>query len=144
MTKPGALANERSNGKGEATGFGEFADLRRSVPFPGFAAMIQISKGAIAVIFVSRRTSDDPEGYARAAAEMEEEVISAPGYIGHDSVSTADGTAITVSYWRDPQSAAEWRAHVRHSEVRQEGRARWYSWYRLIVAEVDRAHHWHK
>ncbi len=106
--------------------------------------MIQISKGAIAVIFVSRRTSTDPTGYASAAAEMEEEVVKAAGYIGHDSVSTADGRAITVSYWKDAQSAAEWRAHFRHAEVRQEGRAAWYRWYRLIVAEVDRAYDWHK
>ncbi len=106
--------------------------------------MIQISKGATAVIFVSRRTSTDPGGYASAAAEMEEEVVKAAGYIGHDSVSTADGRAITVSYWKDAPSAAKWRAHVRHSQVRDEGRARWYHWYRLIVAEVERAYDWHK
>ena len=106
--------------------------------------MIEISKGNVAVIFVSRRTSIDPEGYARAAAEMEEAVAAAPGYLGHDSVGSPDGRGITVSYWKDEASAAAWRAHARHTEVRADGRERWYDWYRLVVAEIGRAYDWHK
>ena len=106
--------------------------------------MIEIKKGSVAVIFVSRRASSDPEGYARAAAEMEAEVAKAPGYLGHDSVSSAAGEGITISYWQDEASAAAWRAHARHSEVRAEGRARWYDYYRLVVADVIRARDWHK
>lgn len=106
--------------------------------------MIHIKKGNVAVIFVSRRASSDPEGYARAAAEMEAEVAKAPGYLGHDSVSTPAGEGITISYWEDEAAAAAWRAHARHSEVRAQGRERWYDFYRLVVAEVVRAHDWHK
>ncbi len=65
-----------------------------------------IETGCIAVIFVSRRTGEDAEGYARAAAEMEQEVARAPGYLGHDSVGAPDGAGITISYWRDEASAA--------------------------------------
>ncbi len=106
--------------------------------------MSAIEKGCIAVIFVSRRTGADAEGYARAAAEMEEAVASAPGYLGHDSVASADGAGITISYWRDEASAAAWRAHARHAEVRGEGRAHWYEYYRLVVAEVARAYDWRR
>jgi heme-degrading monooxygenase HmoA len=106
--------------------------------------MIQIRTGNIAVIFVSRRGRDDPEGYARAAAEMEAEVVSSPGYLGHDSVGSADGQGITVSYWKDEESVAVWRAHERHSRVRAEGRERWYDWYRLVVANVSRAYDWQR
>ena len=106
--------------------------------------MIGIKKGTVAVIFVSRRASSDPEGYARAATEMEAEVAKAPGYLGHDSVSSPAGEGITVSYWQDEASAAAWRAHARHSEVRKEGRERWYDHYRLVVAEVIRAYDWQK
>jgi heme-degrading monooxygenase HmoA len=101
-----------------------------------------IEKGSIAVIFVSRRTGADAEGYARAAAEMEQAVASAPGYLGHDSVSSADG-GITISYWRDEASVAAWRAHARHSAVRQAGRDHWYDFYRLVVASVMRSDEWH-
>jgi heme-degrading monooxygenase HmoA len=104
--------------------------------------MIQVNKGNITVIFVSRRTDRDPEGYARAAAEMEQAVATAPGYLGHDSLSVAEGRGITISYWQDRESAAAWRAHARHTAIRAEGRKHWYDWYRLVVAEVDRAYDW--
>ena len=106
--------------------------------------MMQIRKGNVAVIFVSRKTDADPEGYARAASEMEEEVGRAPGYLGHDSVGSADGSGITVSYWEDHASAAAWRAHARHSAVRDQGRKHWYEFYRLVVADVSRAYDWQK
>lgn len=106
--------------------------------------MNEIKRGSIAVIFVSRRSVGDAEGYARAAAEMEAEVARAPGYIAHDSVSSEDGRGITISYWTDAASVAAWRAHARHAEVRAEGRKSWYDHYRLIVAEVDRAYDWTK
>jgi heme-degrading monooxygenase HmoA len=106
--------------------------------------MTEIKKGAVAVIFVSRRSAFDPEGYALAAAEMEAEVAKADGYIGHDSVGSPDGRGITISYWRDEAAALAWRAHARHSEVREQGRAGWYEHYRLVVAEVTRAYDWLK
>ena len=106
--------------------------------------MIQLRKGHVAVIFVSRRTQSDPVGYARAAAEMEREVVNAPGYLGHDSVSSPEGQGITISYWEDEASVAAWRAHARHAEVRGEGRQHWYDWYRLVVADVTRAYDWRK
>lgn len=105
---------------------------------------MQIRKSNVAVIFVSRKSNEDPEGYARAATEMEEEVARAPGYLGHDSISALDGSGITVSYWEDHASAAAWRAHARHSEVREQGRKHWYEFYRLVVADVTHAYDWHK
>lgn len=103
-----------------------------------------MDKGSIAVIFVSRRTGGDPEAYARAAEEMDEAVRSAPGYLGHDSVSGSDGGGITISYWRDMESVAAWRDEARHSAIRAEGRASWYESYRLIVARIERSHDWFK
>lgn len=106
--------------------------------------MIDITKGSVAVIFVSRRSTADPEGYALAAAEMEEEVVKATGYLGHESVSLPDGLGVTISYWSDEESAFGWRSHARHSEVREQGRKHWYDWYRLVVADVSRAYEWHR
>lgn len=106
--------------------------------------MLEIKKGNVAVIFVSRRTRSGSEDYARAAAEMEAAVAKAPGYIGHDSVGNPDGEGITVSYWQDEAAAADWRANARHAAVRAEGREHWYHSYRLVVAEVTRVHDWVK
>ena len=103
--------------------------------------MVEPPPGAIAVIFVSRRTADDDEGYAAAAAEMEEAVRASPGFLGMDSAPRSeDGTGITICYWEDEAGVAVWREHERHTEVRQEGRLRWYHWYKVIVTRVDRGY----
>jgi heme-degrading monooxygenase HmoA len=75
---------------------------------------------------------------------MEAEVARAPGYLGHDSVGSPDGQGITISYWDSHEAAAAWRAHARHSQIRDQGRRQWYSFYRLIVADIARAYDWHK
>ena len=106
--------------------------------------MTHSGNGTVAVIFISARTDADDEGYTDAAAEMEAAVQRMDGYIGMDSVRGEDGTGITISYWRDEEAAAAWRAHTRHSEVREEGRRRWYHRYRVVVARVERAYSWSK
>jgi heme-degrading monooxygenase HmoA len=98
--------------------------------------------GAIAVIFISRRGGGDPEGYARADEEMNSAVRKARGYLGHDSISTAEGRGITISYWTDREAVAEWREEARHASVREEGRRSWYDHYRLIVTTIERSHEW--
>lgn len=98
--------------------------------------------GQTAVIFVSARTRGDAEGYAAAAAMMEEQVVLQPGYCGSHSARGPDGVGITVSYWKDDAAARAWRAHAEHGAVRAQGRARWYDWYKIIVATVTREHGW--
>ncbi len=99
--------------------------------------------GSIAVIFVSRRTAVDDEGYAEAAAEMEAAVRASPGFLAMDSAARAeDGTGITICYWTDEAGVAIWREHERHTEVRAEGRRAWYHWYKVIVARVERGYAW--
>lgn len=101
-------------------------------------------KGSIAVIFVALRTDQDDAGYGEAANRMDELARTQPGYLGIDSVRGTDGLGITVSYWADEASARGWRANAEHAAVRDMGRERWYAYYRLIVASVDRAYSWSK
>lgn len=100
--------------------------------------------GQIAVIFVSHRTGEDDEGYARAAAAMEALAARQPGYRGIDSARGSDGRGITVSYWADDEAARAWRDHAEHSAIREQGRARWYSDYEITVAQVERGYRWTK
>ena len=99
-------------------------------------------EGAIAVIFVALRTPQDNVGYDEAADRMEQLAGTQPGYLGIDSARDADGLGITVSYWADEASARAWKANAEHAAVRDMGRKRWYAYYRLIVASVDRAYSW--
>ena len=100
--------------------------------------------GEVAVIFTSRRTAADDEGYAEAAEAMAELAAAQPGYRGVASVRDADRLGITVSYWADEASAVAWRNHPDHIRIRNAGRDRWYESYDVVVAEVTRDYRWSK
>ena len=106
--------------------------------------MAKLSNGTISVIFVAQRTDLDADGYARAAALMDELAARQEGYVGMDSVRGADGLGITVSYWTDEASATAWRDHPDHAAIRDAGRDRWYAHYSLHVAQVTRSYDWKK
>ena len=101
-----------------------------------------MNKGVVAVIFVSQRSKHDAEGYAAAAAEMGAAAERFPGYVGIHSVRGDDGVGITVSFWESDAAARAWKNDATHAAIRDKGRARWYEWYDLIVAEVTRSYSW--
>lgn len=93
-----------------------------------------------AVIFASRRTAQDDEGYAEAAERMAQLASKQPGYLGVDSVRDANGVGITVSYWSSEEAIAAWRRNSEHTLVREQGRKSWYAEYELRVAKIERAY----
>lgn len=99
-------------------------------------------RGSIAVIFRSRLSGADAEGYAEAAARMDALAAEQSGYLGMESVHDAAGEGITVSWWADEAAARAWRDHPEHEATREAGRARWYDWYELAVTETVRAYSW--
>ncbi len=106
--------------------------------------MAKLPVDTISVIFVAQRTDADAIGYAQAAAAMDELAAQQEGYIGMDSVRSADGLGITVSYWTSDADAKAWRDHPEHAAIRDAGRNRWYSNYSLHVAKVTRSYDWQK
>lgn len=88
-----------------------------------------------AAIFTSIQT-DDLEGYAEAAARMEELAARMPGFLGFESAR--EGVGITVSYWRDLDSIAAWKKEAEHLEAQGNGRRRWYRRYVTRIARVER------
>lgn len=105
--------------------------------------MAEDRTGQTVVMFVSQRTGEDSHGYAEAAAAMDALAAQQPGYRGVENASR-DGLSITLSYWDNEASAVAWRKHPEHAVVREAGRGRWYSWYRLHVAEIGRSYSWTK
>jgi heme-degrading monooxygenase HmoA len=87
-----------------------------------------------AVIFTSLRTEGD-DGYAEAAARMDELAKQQPGYLGIDSARS--GVGITVSYWLNLESVRAWKKQVEHAEVQRRGRERWYDGYTVRVCRVE-------
>lgn len=104
--------------------------------------MTETKRGMCAVIFTSRRTADDPAGYAAASAAMADEASRQPGFVGMNSVRDAAGDGITISYWQTEADAVGWRKHAEHSIVRERGRALWYDHYEVVVATVSRDYRW--
>lgn len=88
-----------------------------------------------AVIFTSLRTEGD-DGYGAMAAAMVELAKRQPGYLGVESAR--DGLGITVSYWKDLESIAAWKADAKHLAAQQAGRERWYSSFKTRIARVER------
>lgn len=88
-----------------------------------------------AVIFTSLRTDGD-HGYGEMAETMVTLAQQQPGYLGVESVR--DGLGITVSYWKDLESIAAWKANVKHLAAQKSGRERWYESFKTRVARVER------
>lgn len=92
-----------------------------------------------AVIFTTVRADVDPAqaaAYAATSTRMFELAARQPGFLGVESAHEVLG--ITVSYWRDPQSAQRWKAVAEHVLAQRLGRRQWYRDYRVRVAAVER------
>ena len=91
-----------------------------------------------AVIFSSLRSEGD-QGYGQAALRMLELAREQPGFLGVES-AREDGLGITVSYWRSEAAILAWKHHAEHTQVREQGRASWYSAFHTRVCKVERAY----
>lgn len=89
-----------------------------------------------AVIFRSIR-SDDTDGYADMAIEMEQLAAEQPGYLGIES-SADRQTGLTVSYWASEDDAKAWKQVGEHLAAQRLGAERWYADYVVRVATVQR------
>ena len=93
-----------------------------------------------AVIFTSRRNSDDAQGYGAMAQAMMKAALAHPGCLGAESVRGVDGLGITVAYYESEAAIAAWQADARHLAAQKLGIERWYEHYELRVAKVERAY----
>ncbi len=92
-----------------------------------------------AVIFTAQLRGD-AVGYSEMAAKMAVLAARHPGYIGAESTRDNNGLGITVSYWRDARSIADWKQDIDHLAAQKLGKSRWYRQYTLRIAKVERAY----
>jgi len=95
-----------------------------------------------AVIFSSVRTDGD-HGYGETATRMLELARQQPGFLGVES-AREDGLGITVSYWSSEAAILAWKQQAEHRDVREQGRATWYSAFQTRVCKVERAYGFEK
>ncbi|MDP1879233.1 MAG: antibiotic biosynthesis monooxygenase [Actinomycetota bacterium] len=93
----------------------------------------------VAVIFTSRRSESHDEEYAAVATRMEELAHEQPGFISITGVrDPVSREGITVSYFRDDDSARAWKAQAEHLHAQRRGIEDFYEEYSVTVAEVIR------
>lgn len=61
-----------------------------------------------------------------------------PGFLGIQSVRENSGLGITVSYWRNIEDIANWKANVEHREAQSRGKSDWYNGYEVRICKVER------
>ena len=94
-----------------------------------------------AVIFTSLHSGEDYEEYEKTAARMVELAQRQDGFLGIESATgEGDGVRITVSYWRDEEAIARWRADAEHRIAQEKGNARWYRRYQIRICRVERGY----
>ena len=98
----------------------------------------------IAVIFTSKRTIEDGDGYLAMAERMDAMAQEHPGWLGIESARGNDRFGITVSYWATEQDARSWKMVADHLGAQQLGRDLWYESYSTRVAIVTREYHWER
>jgi heme-degrading monooxygenase HmoA len=70
-----------------------------------------------------------------------EKARSAPGFVKVKSFTAADGERLTIVWWRDVETLRAWREDPEHREAQARGRALWYRYYDMEIAEVIRESH---
>ena len=92
------------------------------------------------VMFTSRHTGADAEGYERMGDAMADLAAKQPGFLGLESTRDAEGVGITLSYWASEQAIHDWKRVAAHAEAQRRGHERWYNDFALRVARVERAY----
>jgi len=88
------------------------------------------------VIFRATAQHLDAE-YSATAAHLRELALTQFGCLEFLAV-TEGNQEVALSYWPDEASIRAWKQHADHLMAQQLGRERWYSSYRVEVAEIKR------
>lgn len=92
-----------------------------------------------AVMFTNQMSETD-DGYAAMGEAMFNLASDHSGCFGAESTRDATGLGITISYWKDEASIADWKANAKHLVAQKMGIETWYTHYELRVARVERAY----
>ena len=92
----------------------------------------------VVVVFRSRLSPEAGADYSDMAAEMLSTAQEMPGFVEFKSFKSDDGERVSLVYWQDHETMVAWRSHPRHRIAQGAGRAKWYSEYRIEVADVVR------
>ena len=90
------------------------------------------------ILFRSRLTPAAGDDYKAMAARMDAHVRTFPGFVDAKFYTGEDGERLTVVWWQDAETLAAWAGDLRHRAAQNEGREKWYDYYKMDVAEIVR------
>lgn len=99
----------------------------------------------IAVLFEARVTAETQAEYLDLAGQLRPLLDEIDGFISierFESLSTP-GKLLSLSFWRDEASVAQWRNLPAHRWVQSAGRDHVFADYRLRIADVVRDYTMH-
>ena len=91
------------------------------------------------VVLFRSKLVDAPDGYADMAQEMLALAKTMPGFVDVKAFKADDGERLTLVWWEDEETLRGWRTNARHLVAQKAGRERWYEYYTIEVAEVQRS-----
>lgn len=94
----------------------------------------------IAVIFEAEPAEGRRETYLDLAAALRPDLEQVDGFLSIERFEslTTPGKVLSLSFWRDEQAVASWRAQGPHRSAQAAGRTGVFADYRLRVAQVLR------
>jgi len=95
----------------------------------------------IVVLFFSRLTEQAGDEYVATDQRLMEKARTAPGFVKVKSFTAADGERLTIVWWKDAETLRAWREDPEHRAAQAKGRALWYRYFDMEVAEVVRESH---
>lgn len=92
------------------------------------------------VIFEVEPTADGKPRYLEIAGELRAELQNIDGFLSIERFQSLndEGRMLSLSYWRDAEAIAAWRANGSHRLAQAEGRRELFADYRIRIAEVVR------
>jgi heme-degrading monooxygenase HmoA len=69
---------------------------------------------------------------------MSELARAMPGYVSHKVFTADDGERVTIVEFADMESHSAWAEHAEHRAAQRQGRAEFYTEYKLQICDVKR------
>jgi heme-degrading monooxygenase HmoA len=98
----------------------------------------------VVILFRSKLTDVAGDDYGEMAAQMDAHARTFPGFIDVKAFKADDGERLTLVWWQDEETLRVWASDVRHREAQRMGRAKWYQYYKIDVAQVIRSNHYER
>jgi heme-degrading monooxygenase HmoA len=90
------------------------------------------------IVFRSRLRDDAGADYGETAESMLARARSMPGFVSFKQFKAEDGERLSLIYWESAETLKAWAEDAAHLHAQRRSRERWYSTYRIDVAEVVR------